>query len=219
MFRIASSAASLAFPLVVGGVVFVSAGRWNLPYVWAVLGILAAFCIALATTADRGLLRERVKPGAGNQDRLTRPLGLPLLLAHWIVAGLDVGRFHWSPIPWPLQEAGVAGYAAAMVVLFRVMRANPFYSSVVRVQADRGQHAVTAGPYRWVRHPGYAATLFGLFSGSLALGSWLATIPALGFATLFIRRTLIEDRLLEHNLPGYAEYAGKVRYRLIPGVF
>ena len=219
MFRIASSVASLAFPLVVGVVVFVSAGRWDLPYVWAVLGILALFCLALAATADRGLLRERVKPGPGSQDRLTRPLGLPLLLAHWIVAGLDVGRFHWSPIPWPMQAAGVAGYAAAMVVLFGAMRANPFYSSVVRLQADRGQHAVAAGPYRWVRHPGYAASLFGLFSGGLALGSWLATLPALGFAALFVRRTLVEDRLLEQGLPGYAEYAGRVRYRLIPGVF
>ena len=78
-------------------IIFVSAGRWDLPFVWAVLGELAAFYLFLAAFTDPEMLRERQAPGPGNQDRLTRFLGGPLLLGHWVLAGLDVGRFHWSP--------------------------------------------------------------------------------------------------------------------------
>ena len=99
------------------------------------------------------------------------------------------------------------------------MRVNRFYSSVVRVQTDRGHHPVVDGPYRFVRHPGYAATLVAVLSGGVALGSWLAMLPVLGFAVVFVRRTLVEDRLLQLELPGYAAYAQQVPSRLIPGVF
>jgi protein-S-isoprenylcysteine O-methyltransferase Ste14 len=130
-----------------------------------------------------------------------------------------VGRFQWSLVPWRVQFVGVVGYAAAMGVLFWAMRVNPFYSSVVRVLAERGHRTVAAGPYRYVRHPGYAATLFALLSGGVALGSWLAMLSMLVFFGLFVRRTLLEDRLLKRDLEGYAEYAQKVRYRLIAGLF
>ncbi len=99
------------------------------------------------------------------------------------------------------------------------LRANRFYSSAVRIQADRGQHPVDTGPYRFVRHPGYAATTTATVAAGLALGSWLAIVPALGFVALFVRRTVFEDRLLVAELPGYAAYAGRVRGRLVPGVF
>ncbi|MGL5094746.1 MAG: methyltransferase family protein, partial [Planctomycetia bacterium] len=82
-----------------------------------------------------------------------------------------------------------------------------------------GHYAVADGPYRFVRHPGYTATLFAMLSGGVALGSWLAMLPILGFAATFVRRTLLEDRLLQLELPGYAAYAQQVRSRLIPGVF
>ena len=117
-----------------------------------------------------------------------------------------------------MQVAGSVGYAAALGVLFWAMRANPFYSSVVRVQTERGHHAVAEGPYRFVRHPGYAATLFAILSGGAALGSLVGMVPLLAFFGLFIRRTLLEDRLLQQELPGYAEYAQKVRYRLVAGL-
>jgi protein-S-isoprenylcysteine O-methyltransferase Ste14 len=219
MYRLRAALWALLLPAVVGGIIFASAGRWDLPWVWAVLAVLAVFYLALLALADQGMVRERVAPGPGNEDRLTSPLGGILLIAHWILAGLDVGRFQWSLVPWPLQAAGLAGYVAAMAILFWAMRTNPFYSSVVRVQTDRGHQTVAIGPYRWVRHPGYAATLLGMLTGGIALGSWLAILPLLGFAALFIRRTLLEDRLLARELAGYAEYAGRVRYRLVMGVF
>jgi protein-S-isoprenylcysteine O-methyltransferase Ste14 len=211
--------AGLAFPAVVGTIVFVSAGRWDLPFVWAIMAVVAALYLALAAFADPDLVRERVRPGPGNRDQVTRRLGGAFLLAHWVLAGLDVGRFHWSPIQCQVQAAAVVVYACALCVNFWAVRANPFYSSVVRIQADRGQHAVAAGPYRFVRHPGYAATLVAIVSGGVALGSWAALVPALGFAALFVRRTLLEDRMLRDELAGYADYAQTVRYRLVPGVF
>ncbi len=212
-------ARTLASPAVITGIVFVSAGTFVLPFVWAIAIIMAAFYLLLAACTDAGLWRERAKPGPGNQDRLTRPIGGVLMISHWVFAGLDVGRFQWSPVPWQLQAAGVAGFAAALAVNFWAMRVNRFYSSVVRVQADRGQQTIVDGPYRFVRHPGYTATLFAMFSGGMALGSWMAMIPVLVFAALFIRRTLLEDRMLQQELPGYAEYALSVRYRLVPGIF
>ena len=219
MARPTMALTGLAFPAVVGAIVFVSAGRWDLPFVWAIMAVVAALYLALAAFADPGLVRERVRPGPGNRDQVTRRLGGVLLLAHWVLAGLDVGRFHWSPIPWQVQAVGVVVYACALCVNFWAVRANPFYSSVVRIQTDRGQHAVAAGPYRFVRHPGYAATLVAIISGGVALGSWVALVPALGFAALFVRRTLLEDRMLLTELTGYADYAQTVRYRLVPGVF
>src|SRR6185295_14974487 len=83
----------LAVPAVVGVIIFASAGRWDLPFVWAILGLLAAFYLALAAFAYSGMMRERLAPGPGSQDRLTRFLGAGMLIGHWVMAGLDVGRF------------------------------------------------------------------------------------------------------------------------------
>lgn len=217
--KLMAAATLLTLPAVAGAVYFLSAGRWDLPYAWGVLGLLACFSLIMVALGDPGLIRERVRPGPGNQDRLTRPLSMLFLLAHWILAGLDVGRFQWSVVPWGAQMAGLIGYALSLAALFWIMRTNPFYSSVVRVQTERGHHPIVTGPYRIVRHPGYAASLLAMLSGGIAFGSWLAMLPVLASMGLFVRRTLLEDRLLQKELPGYAEYAQRVRYRLIVGVF
>ena len=219
MFRLKAAVLSLMMPAIVGVIFFASAGRWDLPLVWALLGVLAVFSMSMAASADPGMVRERVKPGPGNRDRLTRPVAVAMLFAHWILAGLDAGRFQWSPVPWNVQIAGVIGYAVAMAFLFWAVYTNPFYSSAVRVQTDRGHRVVAAGPYRFIRHPGYAATLIGVLAGGLALGSWLAMVPLAILGGFFIRRTLLEDRLLQCELDGYAEYSRRVRYRLVAGVF
>lgn len=215
MFRVKVALLSLAMPALVGGIVFASAGRTDLPAVWGVLAVLTTLCLAMAAFGDRDMVRERVRPGPGNRDRFTRPVGTVLLLTHWALVGLDV-RFGWTAVPWEVQVAGVAGYAGAMTVLFWAVYTNPFYSCVVRVQTDRGHHPIEAGPYRVVRHPGYAATLFGAFAGGLALGSFVALIPLAILGVIFLRRTLLEDRMLQRELPGYAE---RVRSRLVVGVF
>lgn len=218
MFQVRAAVRVLVMPAAVGAIIFASAGRADLPGVWGVLGVLTALLLAVAAFADPGMVRERRAPGPGERDRFTRPAGAVLLLAHWVLAGLDA-RFGWSPVPWEVQGAGVAGYAGAMAVLFWAVRTNPFYSSAVRVQTDRGHHTVEAGPYRFVRHPGYAATLVGVFAGGLALGSFVALVPLAVLGAFFLRRVLLEDGMLQRELPGYAAYAQRVRSRLVAGVF
>ena len=217
--RLTFALRSLAIPIVIGAIVFSAAGRWDFPFVWALLSVMVVFYFTLAIVGDDGMAKERQTPGPGNQDRLTQPLAAVLMLAHWILAGLDIGRFHWSPTPWGLQFGGVLLFSAALCVNFWALLVNKFYSSVVRVQADRGQTVIDTGPYRIIRHPGYAATLVAMFTGGITFGSWVAMIPVLGFAALFLRRTVLEDNLLKRELPGYLDYTQRVKYRLVPGVF
>lgn len=217
MSRITFALRWLLMPLIAGAVLFGCAGRWDLPGAWGVLVLLAGFGVTLALTADAELLQERVRPGPGSQDRLTQPASLVLIVAQWVIAGLDA-RYGWSPVPLAVVLTAVAGYALCLAGMLAAMRANRFYSSVVRVQSERGHSVITRGPYAIVRHPGYAASMLGAICGGLALGSWLAMIPTALFVALFVRRTLLEDRLLIAELPGYADYARRVRYRLIPRV-
>ncbi len=96
---------------------------------------------------------------------------------------------------------------------------NPFFSKAIRIQEDRGHEIITSGPYKVVRHPGYTAFTFMFLSSGVALGSWLSFVPALAISIVFIRRVVVEDRLLQEELEGYADYSKRVRYRLIPGIW
>ncbi len=168
------------------------------------------------------LLKERLRPGPGAKEGFVESLvlyGLPWL-GHYVGAALDLGRFHWpGPVPLRLQLAGLLGYAASLGVVLWAMTVNRFFSSVVRIQRERGQRVITVGPYRYVRHPGYAAAIPLLLSSALALGSWWALPPALVWTATIIRRTLLEDRLLRDELEGYAAYAERVPFRLVPGIW
>ena len=144
----------------------------------------------------------------------------PFFLAHLVVAGMDVGRFHWSAsVPVELHIAGLVGMTLGFGLSCWAMRVNRFFSPVVRIQTERGHHLVTGGPYRLIRHPGYLAALGTFPSGGLALGSWWSLAPLLGFVLLMLRRVLIEDKFLRENLGGYVGYAERVKYRLVPGVW
>jgi protein-S-isoprenylcysteine O-methyltransferase Ste14 len=141
-------------------------------------------------------------------------------LGQFVIAGLDVGRFHWSDtVPLLVQGIAFGVMAAAVAVLMWAMAVNRFFSSVVRIQTDRGHHLVTAGPYRFVRHPAYAAAPFLFIGSGLALGSLLAGLLGLLLVIPILRRTALEDRVLREQLEGYAAYARKVRYRVFPGVW
>jgi protein-S-isoprenylcysteine O-methyltransferase Ste14 len=118
-----------------------------------------------------------------------------------------------------VQIAGLIGYALGMGLGIWSMLVNPFFSSAVRIQADRGQYVIAAGPYRLVRHPGYSGGLLFLLCSGLALGSWWSILPMLFGVAGLIRRTRLEDRMLQKDLAGYSDYAQKVRYRLVPGLW
>jgi protein-S-isoprenylcysteine O-methyltransferase Ste14 len=199
---------------------FIAAGRLDLPWFWAVLAVHAAWMIVGFCTIDPGLLRERLKPGPGGQDRRLRILLVPFYMAHLIVAGFDVGRYGWSgTVPESLHALGLVAFAAGMGLSIRAMIVNRYFSPVVRIQQERGHQLVSDGPYRFVRHPGYVGILLSSLGSGIALGSWWSLVPLVPVAILILRRTAIEDRFLRKELEEYAAYAERVRYRLVPGVW
>jgi protein-S-isoprenylcysteine O-methyltransferase Ste14 len=210
----------LAFLALMAVTLFGCAGRWDLPMFWAYLGVWAAQFLIATFVADPTLAKERLRPGPGGKDYLSLFVVTPLWAGQHAIAGLDVGRFHWSDsVPPAVQVIGLAVMAAGMSVTTWAVAVNRFFSSVIRIQTDRGHHLVTSGPYRFVRHPAYACSPF-LFVGSgLALGSWLAAVIGLFLVIPILIRAAREDRILHDQLDGYTAYAQKVRYRVLPGVW
>jgi len=206
---------------IVGAILFAAAGRIDLPLVWAWLAIMFAIIVASALLLPPDLLQERQRPGReGRLHDHHRALVIPLIVLSWVLAGLDLGRFHWSDtIPTSLRIAALAGYTAAMILMLWAMRTNRFFSAVIRLQRDRDHQTITGGPYRFVRHPGYTGMIASMVCAGLALGSWIALVPTFGVVLLFLRRTINEDRMLRRDLAGYADYAARVRCRLVPGVW
>jgi len=178
----------------------------------------------LAEQRQPGLTAERQNieniQNAIAWDKVLAPLmavsvGYPMVL----VAGLD-HRYNWSS-EFPLWVNVIGfflislGYAFAAYALAE----NRFFSSVVRIQTDRGHVVCDSGPYRFVRHPGYAGSILALFGIVLALGSVWTLIPAAVASIIAVIRTVLEDQTLKEELPGYREYARRVRYRLIPWIY
>lgn len=217
--RLSAAIQSAAFLLLVAGVLFGAAGRLDIPMFWLYLAVLAGVCIASLLLIDEDLAQERMRPG-GQRLGLRLWLAFLLCIAHWAIAGLDRGRFHWSDhVPLALRLAAIIVFASGLSLFVWAMHVNRFFSSVVRIQRERGHQVVTAGPYRWVRHPGYTGAIPAFVASGLALCSWLATaIGALG-VPLLLWRTIVEDRTLRAELPGYAEYSQQVRWRFLPGVW
>lgn len=204
--------------------VFGSAGRgdyWQ-GWLYLLLVLITMGLMWLVLPQDSTLVEERLHPGAGMKgwDRLYFALSTPLYLIAVIIAGLDVGRFGWSgPLPVWCYALGVLFYGIGQGIFLWARYVNHFFSSVVRIQLDRGQTVCTDGPYRYVRHPGYVGgILFGL-AMPLILGSVWALIPQALAAVLLIWRTSREDRTLQAELPGYAQFMQQTRYRLLPGVW
>src|SRR6516162_6157754 len=202
---------------------FGAAGTFAMPMFWAYLVLFAVLCVGASAAVyllSPDLVKERMRPGEGEQDRVTvRALNL-LMFAQLVLAGLDVGRLNWSAtVPFPLQILGLIGFAIGMGLTTWAMQVNRFFSRAVRLQPDRGQQVVTSGPYRLVRHPGYSGGLLLLLSSGFALGSWIAMAPILLTLPLMVRRTLIEESMLANALPGYADYMQRVRSRIVPGIW
>jgi protein-S-isoprenylcysteine O-methyltransferase Ste14 len=211
---------TVVFFLLTFAALFASAGALSLATYWVYLAIFAGTFAASLVLVDPGLLRERMRPG-GKRPPRSLHLFTVALFAHWIVAGLDHGRFHWSDtVPLSLQWLGLAAVAAGCAFSVWAMRVNRFFSSVVRIQSDRGQVLITAGPYAFVRHPGYIAAIVLTSASGLALDSWLATALLIACAVPFLLyRTITEDRVLKAELPGYLAYAERVPWRLVPGIW
>jgi protein-S-isoprenylcysteine O-methyltransferase Ste14 len=211
---------SALFVVTAAVALFVAAGTVAIASFWAYLAILAVVMIVSFTTLDPDLLRERMRPG-GRKSPLSLTIFSLVLFVHWIVAGLDRGRFHWSDdVPGWLQGVCLLTVAAGYALSLWAMLVNRFFSSVIRIQTDRGQRVVTTGPYAFVRHPGYTAGILIIVASGPALGSWLAAALVVTFSLPFLLyRTITEDRILQVELAGYSDYTTQVQWRLLPGIW
>lgn len=210
--------------LVMGGVLLGAAGRWDWWEAWAFLG--GYFLIALASAlwllrTRPALAQERSQPGQNVKqwDHVLVGFNLLLTLALYAVIGLDAGRFGWSRMPLWVRTAGLLGFIPAFGLPLWASKVNAYLSSRVRIQDDRGHEVVAEGPYTYVRHPMYVGMIFYNISVPLLLGSWWGLAVGGVMIAVVILRTALEDRTLRRELPGYAEYSQRVRYRLLPGVW
>jgi protein-S-isoprenylcysteine O-methyltransferase Ste14 len=215
---------SLASTLVLLAVLFVAAGRvdyWQ-GWAYAVVSVLMSVGTRLVLRSDPDLARERSRPGAGAKswDKSLLGLGLLLTVATLVIAGLDSGREHWSPrLPWPWSIIGMALSVAGMVLFLLALRENRFFSSVVRIQADRAQTVCSTGPYTRIRHPGNAGMIIGTVGFPFLFTSVWVGIPTLCSVVMLVVRTHLEDVLLAKELEGYRDYQRRTRFRLVPGIW
>lgn len=219
--RFGAIVATLALQAVL---LFGGADTFQWPWAWvyfaislAVFLVNGAFMLRLSpeTIAERGQPREM-----RGWDKAVSGIGGAAMYAVLpLVAGLDM-RFGWTPslsVAWHL--AGAAVLAAGYGLAAWAMDVNAYFSTVVRIQSERGHAVCCSGPYRFVRHPGYVGYTLQALGLPLLLGSLWALLPALVMVAAMLIRTVLEDRTLQAELAGYADYARQVRYRLLPGIW
>jgi protein-S-isoprenylcysteine O-methyltransferase Ste14 len=205
-------------------ILMLCAGRWDWAWGWAPVAVMAGWVVAtgwVVIPRYPRLLADRSGPQKGAKKWDTALMGFlgVLVLAGYVVAGLDQ-RNGWtadvSPIlRWIALAAASGGYA----VTVWATASNAFFSSIVRIQSERGHAVAEGGPYRYLRHPSYLGQIAAYLAMPIVLGSGWALLIGAVCAVLIVVRTALEDRTLLSELAGYAEYAGKVRYRLLPGIW
>ena len=193
-------------------------GRYSDPWLWGYIATLATISLYPALALDRELARERFNPPDAGADRLPLRVVRIIAVAHFVISLLDV-RWQFSAVPAVVRSAALIGMAISVVLVFRAMMTNRFFSAVIRIQKDRGHQVIDQGVYGVIRHPGYAGMIPSMTFSGLALGSWLGAALGFCYALMMIRRVLFEDAFLRAQLQGYQEYTARVRYRLIPGVW
>ncbi len=203
---------------------FVSAGSlsWSAGWWYIGLYVVMLFLASFIMIPHRKeVVEERSKGtvGAKSWDLwITRLLAIPTL-GLLILAGLDQ-RWNWTlPLPLWARLSGGFSFAAGYAMVLWAMYSNQYFSQVVRIQTERGHAAVSAGPYRIIRHPGYFGMIISMLGAVLLLDSLWGFICFAIYTALVITRTTLEDRTLRSELPGYTEYTIKTKYRLIPGVW
>ena len=213
------------FVAALGALLFATAGTLHWLAAWVFLAVSATLgpaCGLWLAKTDPALLAERLRPTfQADQPAADKKFMLIfiLMMLIWLVAiGLD-RREQASHVPLVLQALGLAMYLLSTAFIMWVFRENSFAAPVVKVQVARHHHVISSGPYAFVRHPMYSGIMLFFVGVPLLLGSWWGVAIAPAFAVLFAIRARIEERALVEGLPDYADYAARVRYRLVPGVW
>jgi protein-S-isoprenylcysteine O-methyltransferase Ste14 len=206
------------------GIWFAIAGRATWWQGWAFLLVFVGYVGILVwrlSRSDPELVQERIGSAdrAEAWDRLLMQIYRVVVLILLALVALDAGRYRWTSVSPAAQLVGWLLLFAAGAMIWHVMMTNAYLSSYSRLQPDRDQTVVQDGAYRWIRHPMYLANIIAFLGIPLALGSWWGLLPALLVVGLFVYRTYREDLMLIHGLRGYRDYAHRVRYRLLPGIW
>lgn len=207
--------------LIMGAILFLSAGTFSWPMAWVLLGVMFAATAFVTLVCSPDLIIERMYKQKGEKDwdaRLVKTMNLVGLLP-LLTAGLAL-RFGWTgQVPVVVEGIALCFFLLGYGIFIWAMLTNRFFSRVVRIQDEKDHHAVTGGPYRFVRHPGYLGFMLVVLAQPLMLGSFWALIPGVITVILFVVRTGREDATLKRELAGYQAYVEKVRYRLFPGIW
>ncbi len=214
----------LLLTLAWAGLGFLAAGTLDWPRGWIMLGAyLVTFIlngmIMARFNPDLFVRRGESHPDAENFDKIFGYIFTAIMLAMPVVAGFDAVRFRWSSQPGYTLWLGLFLHILGAAPILGAMAINPFLTTNVRIQAEAGHYVVDRGPYRLIRHPMYLGMILQYLAVPLGLGSSWTFIPVGLSVGLLCWRLEAEDRTLKAKLPGYAEYAGRTRYRLIPGLW
>jgi protein-S-isoprenylcysteine O-methyltransferase Ste14 len=211
--------------LVGGGVfLFWPAGRMDWWPGWGVLAVNAFMFVSMGLVIFirfPDLAAERLKPPK-DAKRWDIAINSGVRLsqaARYIVAGLDFRNGWTGGFPIGIQLAALAVSFLGYAIIPWAVANNKFFSQIVRIQSDRGHAVAAGGPYRFLRHPSYLGMIIFELAVPVMLASWGALLISLVAVSLILLRTALEDRTLQAELPGYAEYAKRVRYRLLPGIW
>ncbi len=205
-------------------IIFASAGRiayWQ-GLVYVSIGFLMLILNYTLLRIDSELLKERSKPGEDTKKWDKTILGLSFLvtISMYIIAGLDSGRYHWSPdFHWSIYLLGATLTASGQILFLIAQKQNRFFSSTVRIQTDREHIVCETGLYKIIRHPAYLGSIVQSLGFPLLFGSLWSIIPISISIILIIIRTNLEDRTLKNELKGYPEYSKKTCYKIIPYIW
>jgi protein-S-isoprenylcysteine O-methyltransferase Ste14 len=210
-------------PVLMIGLLFLVAGRWDYWQAWVywIINMIIMLLMGTVLTRDAKLVEERLNPKEGMKgwDKFYFAVTTPLYVIALLLGGLDA-RFGWTKnMPLFIYWASVVIYLIGQGIFLWARYTNIYFSSVVRIQTDRGQTVCKEGPYHYIRHPGYVGGFLFTVTVGLLLGSWWASIPQVIAGLMLVWRTAREDKTLQAELPGYAKYATETHFRLIPGIW
>ncbi len=207
------------------GSFFLTAGTLKWPAGWTIVCIQGIFTSATTVWLwrhnprllhDRLTLWNKAKP---RWDKFVVAANVVLSAMFLLLPGLDAVRFQWSHVPGALRITGLVMYLLFLLLLANVVRTNTFLFPIGQIDRERGHHLIDRGPYGYIRHPMYAAIMGYLLCIPLILGSAYTLLVAAAMTGVFVFRTYFEDKTLHRELEGYADYAQRVRYRIVPGIW